>query len=57
MMEEKILKTVYDIVSKTISYDLSPLKVMTDEESKEWHKHHSKLNRDGSMTISSEIIN
>ena len=56
-MEEKILKTVYDIVSKTISYDLSPLKAMTDEESKEWHKHHSKLNRDGSMTISSEIIN
>ena len=45
------------IASALIGPDISPVKAMTEEESKEWHKYHSKTLENGNMIISDDIIN
>lgn len=57
MEEEKNPVSIFEIISRTIGVELSSVKAMTDEESAEWHKHHSRTNEDGSITISDDIIN
>jgi hypothetical protein len=45
------------IASALIGPDITPVKAMTEEESKEWHKYHSKTLENGDMIISDDIIN
>jgi hypothetical protein len=45
------------IASALIGPDITPVKAMTEEESKEWHKYHSKTLDNGNMIISDDIIN
>ena len=45
------------IASALIGPDITPVKAMTEEESKEWHKYHSKTLENGNMIISDDIIN
>ena len=45
------------IASALIGPDIIPVKAMTEEESKEWHKYHSKTLENGDMIISDDIIN
>jgi hypothetical protein len=45
------------IASAIIGPDITPVKAMTEEESKEWHKYHSKTLENGDMIISDDIIN
>lgn len=45
------------IASALIGPDITPVKAMTEEESKELHKYHSKTLENGNMIISDNIIN
>ena len=45
------------IASALIGLDITPVKAMTEEESKEWYKYHSKTLDNGHMIISDDIIN
>ena len=53
---EKQFPIFSKIFEKTIASELPGVKAMTEEESWEWHKKHAKINEDGTMTISSDVI-
>lgn len=51
------LDIISNIASKTIGFELSPgVKAMSKEESWEWHRKHSRIDKDGHLIISSNEI-
>ena len=56
-MAEIKIQDIFEIIAKTIGVEMSGVKAMTEEESIEWHKHHSRTNDDGNITISDDILN
>lgn len=56
-MNEEILEKISQIAEKTIGYDIKGLKAMTEQESYEWHKKHSKIDpKTGDLIISANEI-
>ena len=50
-------KQLFSIIDKTIGSELSGVKAMTDKESFEWHKKHSRIDpKTGNLIISSDEI-
>lgn len=56
-MAEIKMQDIFGIIAQTIGIEMPGVKAMTEEESIEWHKHHSRTNDDGTITISDDIIN
>lgn len=56
-MSEIKIQDVFGIIAQTIGIEMSGVKAMTEEESIEWHKHHSRTNDDGTTIISNDKIN
>lgn len=51
------LDTIRKIAEKTIGFEISPgVKPMSKEESWEWHRKHSRIDKDGHLIISSNEI-
>ena len=56
-MEDVKMSSILDIASKTIGFNLQPIKAMSEKESYEWHKKHSRIDsKTGNMIISDDEI-
>lgn len=54
--ENKKNSITQKVAEKTLMWNMSGLKAMTEEESKEWHKKHSYVNEEGNTVITTEDL-